>query len=124
MRIFLGVGIVAALIVGYIGFLWISHIDNRVKAGSAYGFEIGSSKEEVVATLKKIYGNKKISLEYIPRGRDKSQYQQLDFERDLEKFYNKDHWKFYLGYRSKIEFRFYRGRLEEIRRWRQYYEGI
>ena len=45
MRIFLGVGVVVALIVGLVAFLWISHIDNRVTVGSAYGFEIGSSKE-------------------------------------------------------------------------------
>ena len=98
MRVFLaGVGIVAILITGYFGYMWITYIDDIVSAGSGYGFEIGNSKDEVVATVKKLYKYKKLSLGYNVYDKSDARNKILDLEKDSSLFYEEDSWRFYSG---------------------------
>jgi len=126
MKVFLvGIGIVSILIGGYVGYLWITYIDDTITVGSGYGFEIGSDKEEVFVTLKELYADKKISVEYEynPYDQSQSKFPQLDFVKDRPLFYSKNLWTFYFNHIDNIlEFRFENGKLIEIYRHRQFFE--
>ena len=124
MKVFLvGFGIVVMLMAGYVGYLKITYIDDTVTDGSGYGFDIGDNKEEIFATLQKLYADKQISLDYNPYSKDQPAYQQLDFEKDIPLFYEENSWMFYFGHKDNIiRFRFEKEKLVEIYRHRQFLE--
>ena len=110
---------------GYVGYMWITYIDDTITVGSGYGFEIGSSKGEVIETLKKLYAEKEIStgFNYNRYIESQSEFQQLDFEVDIPLIYEKDLWKFYFGHANNTLKLYFEGeKLDEIHRHRQFFE--
>lgn len=114
--------LVAVIVTVFIAFMYFSYIDKTVTEGALLGFEIGSTKAEVLATVKKIYKNKGLSLGHNIYDENDIRNELLDLEKDAPLFYEKDKWRFYFGYRNFVAFYFSNNSLVEIYRHRQYFE--
>lgn len=118
---------ITAIILGYIGYYWVTYIDDTVYSGSAYGFEIGSSKKQVVrdfALVSTEYPNTHVSVTYGERTGDSFSIPAND--RVLGMLETHDHWELLLDgeweFWNSIDLYFQDGTLIKIHRHRQYFE--
>ena len=122
MRIFLGLGLVIALIVGYVGFMWISYTCKSITEGSGYGYTIGSSKAEALSTAEKLYRKKQITLGCNRYDEEDPRNNRISVTKDAVLFYSEDEWEFYFSCDSSVTLHFKDDHLIEIHRHRQYFE--
>ena len=122
MRILLGLGLVIALIVGYVGFMWISYTCKSITKGAGYGYEIGSSKEETLSTAEKLYRKKEITLGCNPYNEEDPKNNPVSVKKDASLFFEEVKWRFYFSCGSSVTLNFENNQLVEIHRHRQYFE--
>jgi len=122
MRIFLGLGLVIALILGYVGFMWISYTCKSVIEGSGYGYSIGSSKVEALSTAEKLYRKKQITLGCNRYDEEDPRNNLINITKDASLFYKEEKWEFYFSCDSFVTLHFENDHLIEIHRHRQYFE--
>ena len=109
-----------------IGFLWATYISDPVTSGSAYGFQIGESKEETakrVEALKQKYPEAVLDVTYGSRAGDHLTMPITNVE--LTRAKRGDHWQIDLrpseGW-NFIRLNFTDNSLVQIYRHRQYFE--
>lgn len=113
---------IAVLIAAYALFMWVSYIDESITEGSGYGFNIGSTKKEVLAIAEDLYRDKQISPGFNIYDRDDPRNKPLNLNKDAYLLFDRDEWRFYFGHRNSIAFYFNNNSLIEIYRHRQYFE--
>lgn len=130
---------VVLLATSYIGYLWVTYIDNSVTSGSAYGFVIGEGKErvyhrvpEVLAELERAEGKAFIEVTLGPQAAmvfgvspgARVMVSAMMYDSAIEDFLSKERWTFYFGgsYFNKITLRFCGYELCEIYRHRKKFE--
>lgn len=117
----------AVTIGGYIAYLVATYIDKTVTSGSAYGFNIGSSKIQAIESIQRQRASDPgiaLYVDYGPRAGDTFTLSASDVE--PEKLDSHDQWtvlpdgpgKFF----NTIRLTFREGHLVEIHRHRQYFE--
>jgi len=122
VRVLLGLGLVIALIVGYVGFMWITYTCKSITEGSGYGYQIGSSKEESLSTAEKLYRKKQITLGCNRYNEEDPENNPINIKKDANLFYKEDEWEFYFSCDSSVTLSFENNLLVEIHRHRQYFE--
>ena len=117
----------AAIIVGYIAYLAATYIDETATSGSAYGFNIGSSKIQAIESMQRqraSYPSTALYVSYGPRAGDNFTLSISDVE--PEKLDSHDQWKILLDgpgeFLNTIRLIFREGHLVEIHRHRQHFE--
>ena len=114
--------IIVMVIAAYAFFMWASYIDESITEGPGYGFNIGSSKEEILKIADDLYRDKQITLGYNIYDIDDPRNKPLNLKKDITLFFDKDDWRFYFGHRNFIALYFENNSLIEIYRHRQYFE--
>ena len=115
------------LIAGYIAYLAATYIDESVTAGSAYGFEIGSSKKQSVQNVKNLldkYPNLVIYYSYGEKAGDNETVYPID--NVYSKIEAQNHWTLLLDgegeFFNVIKLDFNDKKLIRIYRHRKYFE--
>jgi len=114
------------IVVGYIAYLWASYIDNTVASGTAYGFTIGSSKQDALASTGNLsdYPHATVYVDYGPRAGDN--FTVAPLPSNLGKLQQHDRWNVLLRGNDKffdsVRLTFRNGKLVEIYRHRQNFE--
>ena len=109
----------------YIGYLWLTYIDETITSGEGYGFNIGEDRERVFSKAIKAFREEQI---YILNPIDERGYgPHEDFEftsEDYELLKNRNKWEFYYtkDYFDSIKLTFEQDRLVEIHRHRKKFE--
>lgn len=113
---------------GYVAFLAATYIDETVVSGSAYGFSIGSSKQQALeqaSSLRNDYPDAVIYVFFGPRAGDR--FHVAPVVDHLDRLEAHDRWNLQLEgpseYRNGVSLRFVDDGLVEIHRYRQYFEG-
>ena len=112
------------IIIIYIGFLYFSKLDESIRSGKGYGFEIGMSKKEAYEVIIKKYGEDFVRYR-IYQGKDykgthsfdlsRISYDNLNKYSEWELYFHKVSWNY-------ISLEFHKNELVAIHRFRQYYE--
>ena len=104
--------VITIFLIAYPIYLWITYIDETVTSGSAYGFDIGSSKSVAYENLNPAFNKIKNSNDRIffilkvDSGMEESLATKRDFDVmvesrfhdvGLEKFQGNDNWHFYVN---------------------------
>ncbi|WP_339674173.1 hypothetical protein [Dasania marina] len=139
MKIRIIITILGSMLLIYPIYLWLTYIDETTSSGSAYGLEIGSSKQDVYKSLSRILGQLKRSDESVfieikvtdDTARDlatnpdfnvmvEPQFHEIGFST----FEKKDTWTFYINtsYFNSLKLKFCNDKLCEIYRHRKYFE--
>jgi hypothetical protein len=121
------IGICILMIGGYIGFLWISYIDKTIYEGEAYGYKIGSSKEQTFSQIKTETTRYPELAIYINYGAKAGDYKTLDplagGYSEIEPY---DSWDMLLDgegeFFNSVRLSFIDGHLISIYRHRKYFE--
>ncbi|RWU11313.1 hypothetical protein EGC76_07180 [Pseudidiomarina gelatinasegens] len=138
MTIKTGIVILICLALMYPAYLWFTYIDTTVVKGSAYNFEIGSSKQEVYKSLPKalsqLKGNGNIFIQiksnesiapYVATSPDFDvMVSPLFHEEGFGEFARKDTWEFYFraSFNNVLKLEFCDDKLCKIHRHRKNFE--
>ena len=112
---------------GYVGYLAATYIDETVTSGSAYGFSIGSSKQQAIeqaSALRETHPNAVLYVDFGPRAGDRFTVSPtLD---QIERLEPHDQWSCQLDgpkeFFNTVRLTFLDDRLVEIHRHRKYFE--
>ena len=114
-------------IAGFVGYYWVTYIDEEITSGNAYGFTIGSSKTEVVNDFEKLrlqYPDLYVYVSYGQRAGDNFSTPALP--ESIDKLTPHDRWDLLLDGKSEFfnstDLYFEDGKLARIYRHRQYFE--
>lgn len=121
------IGSIVLLIAGYIGYLAATYIDESIKIGTAYGFEIGSSKKQSFDDIKDSLNQFPQLVIYYSYGRKAGDYEiVLPTDNDYSKIEQQDRWILLLDgdgeFFNVIKLTFRENKLIEINRHRKYFE--
>ncbi|MBQ0711675.1 MAG: hypothetical protein KBT53_01810 [Porticoccus sp.] len=112
---------------GYVTYWWLSYIDEDVVTGSAYGFTIGDTKNEVIAdfqSLRAKYSDAHVYVGYGNRAGDN--FSVPANLKSQSKIYEYDKWDVLLDgqyeFFNSVDLKFENGVLIEIHRHRQNFE--
>jgi hypothetical protein len=115
------------IVVGYISYLYATYIDETVVSGSAYGFSIGSSKQQAIehaAALRKDHPNAVIYVDFGPRAGDR--FTIAPTADQIDTLEPHDLWSFQLDgpteFFNTVRLTFHDDRLIEIHRHRKNFE--
>lgn len=126
MKIFLGVfGIAIVLIAGYVGFMWITYIDDTVTIGSGYGFNIGETKVEAFQSAKNQFSSKNVFILYPLDKNNWGPHRKVHFsDEDLSILAKREMWQFYFDqeYFDSLRLTFKSNSLISIYRHRKKFE--
>jgi hypothetical protein len=118
--------VLVAIILGQIGYAWATYIDDTVYSGSAYGFEIGSSKKQVVRDMALVsieYPNTHV---YGYEERTGNSFSIPVNDTALDVLDTRDHWELLLDgkweFWDSIDLYFQDEKLIKIHRHRQLFE--
>jgi len=111
---------------GYIGYLWITYIDETVSAGTAYGFSIGASKQEALMSANNLNGHPRAVL-YVSYGpRAGENFTAVPSASQIDQLQAHDRWDVLLDGSGKffnsVRLTFRDGKLVEIHRHRKHFE--
>ena len=117
----------AVTIGGYIAYLAATYIDQTVTSGSAYGFNIGSSKIQAIEAIRHqraSYPRSAVYVSYGPRAGDTFTLSASDLK--PEKLDSHDQWTVLLDgpgeFFNTMRLTFQEGHLVEVHRHRQHFE--
>ncbi|CAI2718659.1 hypothetical protein [Nitrospina watsonii] len=108
----------------YVGYLYVTYLEEYVTTGSGYGFTIGEGKEDVFNKLSQKYGSKVKRYRFY---KDREIYSKDKIEFSDEEYNGLkgyDKWKFYFDEKhiDYLAFYFEEDNLVKIERHRQYFE--
>jgi hypothetical protein len=114
------------VVAGYIVYLWATYLDKTITSGSAYGFEIGASKQQTLTSSGRLpnYPGAVLYVSYGPRAGDNFSIPPLPS--NLPQLQLHDNWEVLLDGKGEfsniIRLKFRDDRLIEIYRHRQNFE--
>ena len=119
--------LLAAVVVGQAVYYWSTYIDETVYSGSAYGFEIGWSKEQVVRGFARVRTEHPYTHVYVSYGdRAGDNFSIPASDMSIGVLQTHDHWELLLDAKwefwNSIDLYFQNGVLIQIYRHRQYFE--
>lgn len=114
------------VVVGYLGYLWTTYIDETVTTGAAYGFTIGASKQETLAAASRL-GNHPQAVVYVSYGPRAGDHFTIDpLPGHTWQLQDHDQWNVLLDgdgkFFNSVRLTFRNGELTEIHRHRQHFE--
>jgi hypothetical protein len=121
----IGIGIIVCAIVFYIGYRWLTYIDDAITSGDGYGFSIGDSKEQTFEKANNLYQNKKVFILYPVDHQGFGPHREFKFTKDEYVLIKDcDFWKFYYstGYFDLVTLTFEQNKLVRIYRHRKKFE--
>lgn len=113
-------------VAGYTGYLWATYLDETVVSGTAYGFTIGASRQEVLAAARSLNDHPRavVYISYGPRTGD--HFSIAPSQVRIEQLQAHDQWDVLLDGSDKffnsVRLTFNDDRLVEIHRHRQRFE--
>jgi hypothetical protein len=116
----------AMVLAGYVTYLWATYIDETSVSGSAYGFTIGTSKQEALASVRRLtsYPHAVVHVSYGPRAGD--HFSVAPVPANLDRLQEHDQWKVLLdgkdGFSNSVRLTFRDGELVEIYRHRKHFD--
>ena len=124
----LAVAVLAPVIAvaGYIGYLWVTYLDETITSGVAYGFTVGASKQETLGSASRLrdYPHAVVYVSYGPRAGDN--FTIPPSRARIEHLEVHDQWDVLLDGNGKffnsIRLTFKDGKLAEIYRHRKHFE--
>lgn len=124
----LAVSILAPIlaIAGYVFYPWNTYVDETITAGAAYGFTIGNSKQEVLASVSRLneHPHAVVYVSYGPKAGDN--FTAIPSPTRLGQLQEHDQWSVLLDgggkFSNSIRLTFRDGQLGEIYRHRQHFE--
>lgn len=116
---------------GNILYCWLTYIDDTVTEGSAYGFTINETKEEVYQKAREVFSDKPVYILYPLNSRNWGPHLRYYFT--PEEYYmlaNQDFWRLYFrsdkdkyhSYSDSLKLKFKDNKLIRIHRHRQFFE--
>ena len=128
LKIFAALTVIPVLLLGGLAtYYWATYIDENISSGSAYGFIIGSSKEDAVMGFEKLrseYPDMHVYVSYGERAGDNFSIPAIPVSIGNLKTHNK--WDILLNGRyefsNSTDLYFEDGNLVKIYRHRQYFE--
>ena len=113
-------------ITGYVGYLWATYIDETIVSGSAYGFSVGATKEEALASAKSMRGYPAAAV-YVSYGHRAGDHFTFKVSQaTLEHLQEHEQWEVLLDgtgrFFNTVRLTFRGGRLVKIHRHRQHFE--
>ena len=119
------VGIVICTVLLYVGWLWLTYIDDTIVSGEGYGLKIGETKIQVFDRAANSFQDEKIFILYPIDKRGYGPHRKFEFtSAGYQLIKDRNMWKFYYsdGFFDSLKLTFRDEHLIEIHRHRKKFE--